>query len=164
MDAGEAEALIDQLVAQGEGRIPGMVETRLEQLASILEDAGEGEREGSEAGDGLGGESAEELEAELEEVLGSTSGAAGVTLTELVWSMAEGMLGVYHQMGVTTTSWLTAADARVCAPCMANEGAGYIPIGDSFPSGDTQPPGHVMCRCCLVPGDISGVPLPFRSA
>jgi SPP1 gp7 family putative phage head morphogenesis protein len=143
------EAELNRLLAQADGRIPGMVQTRVAQIENIL--------------DGAGTETtAEALESELEDALGDESRALLVTQTETTWSMAEGMLGVYYQMGVQTMGWLTAEDDRVCLICSENEDDGFIAAGDSFSSGDTQPPSHSRCRCCLVPGDISGVQLPFR--
>jgi hypothetical protein len=141
------EAELEQLLAQGDGRIPGMVETRVRQVEAILDGAGP---------DAM----PEDLESDLEDELGSDWRALAVTQTETTWSMAEGMLGWYYQAGVSTVGWLTAEDERVCVECDANESEGLIPAGEVFYSGDTQPPAHAMCRCCLMPGDILGAPLP----
>lgn len=164
MSADQAEAILDQIMDQGGDRISGMVTTRLQQLAAILDRATEGGEDDDEPPGGGGGTiTAESLEDELEDVLGSGPDALGLTTTETTWSMAEGMLGAYYQMGVTEVSWLTALDDRVCPVCNGNMGSGFIPVGQPFPSGDTQPPGHYRCRCCLIPGDINGTSLPFRN-
>jgi Phage portal protein len=142
----EQQAL-DQLIQAGEGRIPGMVETRLEQIADVLDGTGPGA-------------TVESLETSLVDVIGSVARALQVTQTEITWSMAEGMLGWFFGAGVRTIGWLTAEDDRVCPRCAENEAEGWIPAGDDFPSGDTQPPAHPSCRCALIPGDIKGSPLP----
>lgn len=46
-------------------------------------------------------------------------------------------------------SWLTVGDKRVSDECMSNEGAGWIPIDDTFPSGADQPLEHPGCRCTM---------------
>jgi hypothetical protein len=142
------EAELDALLEQAGGRIPGMVATRVGQIENILDSAPAGVDPG-------------ELETDLEDALGSEPGALMVAQTETTWSMAEGMLGWYAQAGVTVVGWLTADDERVCAACDANESEGFIPVGEPFFSGDTQPPAHVNCRCTLMPGDIQGSPLPY---
>ena len=139
------------MLTQAAGRLDGMTESRLDEIADILD--------GAEPG-----ATVETLETALEDTIGSAGRALATAMTELTWSLAEGMLGVYYAMGVTETAWLTAKDERVCPLCSGNQAAGYLPIGDPFPSGDTQPPGHVSCRCCLVPGDVGGTRLPYRDA
>jgi hypothetical protein len=44
-------------------------------------------------------------------------------------------------------AWLTVGDSRVSDQCWGDQGAGWIPLGDAFPSGNERPPGHVACRC-----------------
>jgi SPP1 gp7 family putative phage head morphogenesis protein len=102
----------------------------------------------------------EQLETSLLDTVASVTRALTLTQTEITWSMAEGMLGWYFGAGVRTVGWLTAEDDRVCPRCAGNEAEGWIPSGDDFPSGDTQPPAHPNCRCALMPGDIHGSPLP----
>jgi SPP1 gp7 family putative phage head morphogenesis protein len=46
--------------------------------------------------------------------------------------------------------WLTAGDERVCADCIANGEAGWIPIDRPFPSGHMRYPAHPGCRCCIL--------------
>ncbi len=45
---------------------------------------------------------------------------------------------------------LTAGDDRVEAECLANEAAGWIQVGDNFPSGQQRPLFHIGCRCALL--------------
>jgi hypothetical protein len=47
-------------------------------------------------------------------------------------------------------SWLTAGDANVSDGCRENQGAGWIPRDEVFPSGDDSPPRHPACRCTAL--------------
>lgn len=47
-------------------------------------------------------------------------------------------------------SWLTVGDDRVSDGCADNEGAGWIPVGDTFPSGDDGPLRFPGCRCTML--------------
>lgn len=44
-------------------------------------------------------------------------------------------------------SWLTVGDNRVSDGCADNEGAGWIPVDDAFPSGHQEPLRFPGCRC-----------------
>ena len=58
----------------------------------------------------------------------------------------------------TAKRWVTAG-INVCEECMMNEGAGWIGIDASFPTGELRPPHHPNCRCLLeyeIPPYISG--------
>jgi Phage portal protein/ParB-like nuclease domain len=142
------EAELARLLTQASGRIPGMVQTRISQIESILNSAAPDT-------------TAEALEVALEDAISGETAALAVAETETTWSMAEGMLGYYYGAGVTTVGWSSAGDERVCSRCEANQADGYIAVGTPFYSGDTQPPGHVRCRCALIAGDILGSPLPL---
>jgi hypothetical protein len=75
-------------------------------------------------------------------------------------------------------SWLTVGDDRVRPDHRANQGQGWIPLDDTFGSGDDRPPADPGCRCTLlmrrrpgegraeiVPDPVADGPLPFtRSA
>ncbi len=43
--------------------------------------------------------------------------------------------------------WMNSGDSRVSDGCRSNTAAGWIPIGDDFPSGDAAPPRFPGCRC-----------------
>ncbi|MFP5371418.1 MAG: phage minor head protein [Actinomycetes bacterium] len=51
---------------------------------------------------------------------------------------------------VMEKSWLSAGDARVRADHRQNAAAGWIPIGDAFPSGHDRPPTDPRCRCAAL--------------
>ncbi|MCH7945460.1 MAG: hypothetical protein IIC73_05515 [Armatimonadetes bacterium] len=44
-------------------------------------------------------------------------------------------------------SWSTTGDSRVDPICDGNEGEGWIPVEDTFSSGDGEPLAHPGCRC-----------------
>lgn len=44
-------------------------------------------------------------------------------------------------------SWATMGDDLVTEECQENEDAGWIPLDESFPSGDDEPPRFPGCRC-----------------
>jgi hypothetical protein len=46
--------------------------------------------------------------------------------------------------------WSTIGDDRVSDGCAENEGAGWIPFEDTFPSGDLHPLRFPGCRCALL--------------
>lgn len=47
-------------------------------------------------------------------------------------------------------SWLTVGDNRVSDGCAENEGAGWIPLDEPFPSGDQAPLRFPGCRCTAL--------------
>jgi hypothetical protein len=47
-------------------------------------------------------------------------------------------------------SWSTVGDDRVSEGCQENEAAGWIPLGDAFPSGHQRPLRFPGCRCVLM--------------
>jgi hypothetical protein len=47
-------------------------------------------------------------------------------------------------------AWQTAEDDRVEPECRANAAAGWIGLGDAFPSGHQRPLAHPRCRCALL--------------
>lgn len=47
-------------------------------------------------------------------------------------------------------SWSTIGDDRVSDGCLDNEGAGWIPLEDDFPSGHQRPLRFPGCRCDLL--------------
>jgi hypothetical protein len=53
----------------------------------------------------------------------------------------------YKDAGLEKQEWAVSDPCDICAK---NDGA-VVPIGTSFPSGDTQPPAHPHCRCVLLP-------------
>ena len=51
----------------------------------------------------------------------------------------------------TKVRWVAGGDDRpCCAECEDNTLAGTVVLGDSFPTGVVNPPGHLGCQCELV--------------
>lgn len=51
--------------------------------------------------------------------------------------------------GMPEKSWM-AGGANPCEVCTDNEAAGYIPLEETFPSGDAHPTAHPSCECSLA--------------
>ena len=85
----------------------------------------------------------------------SAGRAETVARTETSAAMGRASLTAYQSRGVEGKRWLTSGfdvdNGDAFGPCMDNERAGVIRLGDSFPSGDDAPPAHPRCRCTLVP-------------
>lgn len=74
-----------------------------------------------------------------------------VAVTELGQAYEEGNAAAakaVQAVGIALEkAWLTVGDDRVDPSCSANEGAGWIPLDDPFPSGVMHPLDHPGCRC-----------------
>ncbi len=77
-----------------------------------------------------------------------------IATTEIGNAYSQGTLGGAKDLddaGIETEkSWLTAGDDKVDDDCQENEDAGWIDIGDNFPSGVDAPLDHPGCRCALM--------------
>ncbi len=74
-----------------------------------------------------------------------------VVETELMTAMNLIELETYRRNSIERIRWKTAQDERVEAICLANEAAGAINVGETFPMGQMSPPAHIRCRCYLLP-------------
>jgi SPP1 gp7 family putative phage head morphogenesis protein len=119
--------------------ISSLVGSRMDQLAITL---AEGIAEG---------QSSAEIGRALDVALGDSPWNELVAQTEVSRAINAATQSRYLGNGITANDWLTAADQRVCPACRDNESEGSISIGQSFPSGDSGPPGHPRCRCALAP-------------
>lgn len=77
--------------------------------------------------------------------------AMTIALTEINRSSGLAALFGYQQLGVGQVRWLIDPSGKVCPRCLANAGAGSVPLGTAFPSGDLHQPAHPRCRCSVVP-------------
>jgi hypothetical protein len=59
--------------------------------------------------------------------------------------------GVFAAAGGRKAVWVVDDGGEPCPDCDDNSLAGPTPIGETFPTGQTQPPAHPGCRCLLVP-------------
>lgn len=74
-----------------------------------------------------------------------------IARTELFTAYAEAANRTYEESGlVEKLKWITAEDERTCEVCESNNNE-VRKLGEEFPSGDTQEPAHVSCRCIKVP-------------
>lgn len=78
----------------------------------------------------------------------NSSRATMIARTETNRAMSTATLNTYKQNGVQGKEWLVSDP---CDICQGNEDAGTIAVGDSFPSGDNNPPAHPNCLCSLSP-------------
>ena len=76
--------------------------------------------------------------------------AVTIALTEITRSSGLAALFGYQQLGVNQVRWLIDPSGKICPRCLANAGAGTVPIGSTFPSGDRTVPAHPRCRCAVV--------------
>jgi len=77
-----------------------------------------------------------------------------VAVTEVGNAYEAGTRGMAQQLAdaglAMEKSWLTVGDDRVSEDCQSNADAGWIPIDDTFPSGDDRPLSHPGCRCTVL--------------
>jgi len=97
------------------------------------------------------GWSNDRLSKELSEsYLFSRERADVIARTETAAADVEGNVSLYIEAGVEKLEWVTAEDDKVSDLCLANDRE-IRAIGESFPSGATQPPQHPNCRCDVLP-------------
>jgi SPP1 gp7 family putative phage head morphogenesis protein len=72
-----------------------------------------------------------------------------VAATELSRAYNYGALSLYTDAGYDEIEWVAAEDDLMCEQCGELDGE-TISIGDSFSSGDNQPPAHPVCRCTIM--------------
>lgn len=68
--------------------------------------------------------------------------------TEGTRAAAAGTKAALQSGGYETWRWL--AEGAACADCAGNDDE-VVQIGDTFPSGASEPPGHPNCRCVVLP-------------
>lgn len=77
----------------------------------------------------------------------SPSRALTIAITEQNRAMSFGSIQRYKEAGLAKMEWAVSDPCDICAK---NDGQ-VIQIGQSFASGDQQPPAHPHCRCVLLP-------------
>ena len=73
--------------------------------------------------------------------------ATVVARTETAYALGQGQKGAARAQGKDEKRWLTVGG--IDDACLMNEQAGWIGIGDNFPSGDDTVPQHPNCRCVV---------------
>ena len=77
----------------------------------------------------------------------SPSRALTIAITEQNRAMSFSTIERYKDAGLAKMEWAVSDPCDICAK---NDGQ-VIQIGQSFASGDAQPPAHPHCRCVLLP-------------
>jgi len=77
----------------------------------------------------------------------SPARALTIAITEQNRVISAATMARYKEAGLEKQEWAVSDPCDICAK---NDGT-IVPIGTSFPSGDTQPPAHPHCRCVLLP-------------
>jgi len=74
--------------------------------------------------------------------------ALTIAQTEMSRAVTTASRQLYEESGVELVEWLVA---EPCDLCQENADVSPIRIGETFPSGDTEPPAHPNCVCDLAP-------------
>jgi len=77
----------------------------------------------------------------------SPSRALTIAITEQNRAMSFSSIERYKEAGLAKMEWAVSDPCDICAK---NDGQ-VITIGQTFASGDAQPPAHPHCRCVLLP-------------
>lgn len=133
-DSGGLRDLLDRT----DVTIKGLNETSLDRLGSALANA---------LDQGLTGR---ETAALIRDTIASPERALTIAVTETRRAASVASMEAYQLAGVTQVEWLIA-EGDECEDCAANNDESPIPMGDAFPSGDTEPPAHPNCRCAVSP-------------
>lgn len=89
---------------------------------------------------------------EINSILQDPERALMIAQTEMSRATSVASRNEYENTGVEYVEWLVADG---CDICQENQMASPIPITDTFPSGDTEPPAHPNCMCSLSPYVVS---------
>lgn len=117
--------------------IQGINRTTLDRLGTILARALEK------------GWSPSEIKNEVADLIDSDSERAlTIAQTETSRAVTTASRQLYEESGVELVEWLVA---EPCDICEENESVSPIGIGETFPSGDTEPPAHPNCVCDIAP-------------
>jgi hypothetical protein len=82
-----------------------------------------------------------------EDFMFSRQRATSVARTETALALGQGQKGAAKAQGKDQKRWVSSGD--IDDACLLNEQAGWIAIGDVFPSGDDTVPQHPNCRCVV---------------
>lgn len=74
--------------------------------------------------------------------------ALTIAQTEISRAVTTASRELYEESGVELVEWLVADP---CSLCEENADVSPIGIGETFPSGDTEPPAHPNCVCDIAP-------------
>lgn len=74
-----------------------------------------------------------------------------IAQTETNNLVSEATLKEYTANGVKTKAWITVGDSKVRESHRRNQAQGYIPVNETFSSGEMYP-SEPRCRCTIIPG------------
>jgi len=122
--------------------LKGMDKTSMDRIGTALADSIEL---------GLSPTSAAKL---INNAVGNPARALTIAITETSRVLNVAAVTRYKDAGVESMKWMTvlavAGGSVACEICAPNNGV-VIKLGESFPSGNMQPPAHPHCRCALLP-------------
>ena len=84
----------------------------------------------------------------IDKIIDDPQHALVIAQTEMSRAVSVATRDRYETAGVEMVEWLVAEG---CDVCQENADASPIGIGETFPSGDTEPPAHPNCMCALAP-------------
>lgn len=87
-------------------------------------------------------------EVDLSDFFDDAERALAIAQTEMSRAVATASRQLYEESGVELIEWIVADP---CDVCQENADVSPIRIGDTFPSGDTEPPAHPNCVCDISP-------------
>ena len=87
-------------------------------------------------------------EVDLSDFFDDSERALTIAQTEMSRAVATASRQLYEESGVELVEWFVADP---CDLCQENADVSPIRIGDTFPSGDTEPPAHPNCVCDISP-------------
>lgn len=90
-----------------------------------------------------------EIKEEIADAIDDDSDRAlTIAQTEMSRAVTTASRELYEESGVELVEWLVADP---CDLCQENADVSPIGIGETFPSGDTEPPAHPNCVCDIAP-------------
>jgi hypothetical protein len=139
------------LVAHPRGGFARILDKRVSTLTNL--DATSLDRIGTQLSDALleglaPADLAKRIIADVENVITSPSRALTIATTEMNSAMSIASMDTYRENGVEQVEWI---GLEACDYCQDNIDASPLPVGEEFPTGDTEPPGHANCRCSIAP-------------
>ena len=120
--------------------VAGINNTTLDRIGTIL---AKGLKEGITPAD-----MSRQMQNEIDDLLGDSERALMIAQTETSRAVSIASRELYNESGVELVQWLVADP---CDTCQENADVSPIGIGETFPSGDTEPPAHPNCVCDLAP-------------
>jgi SPP1 gp7 family putative phage head morphogenesis protein len=139
---------LTQLVEQsGPNMLERIAETRLDDLPSVIATALD-TKQTPQALTGL-----------IQDALRIEKRAPVIAQTEVTRAVSAGTMDRYHDDGIDTKQWLVSPDEKVCKICRGAEAQGPVALSKAFDNGFASPPGHVSCRCTLIPASVHGFDL-----